>query len=256
IEKELGAISPILTTPAELREVLTNLIFNAVDAMPGGGWLRFYTQQSGNQILLDISDTGIGMTEETVGKCLEPFFTTKGERGSGLGLTTSYGIIRRHGGNIEISSKVGQGTTFTISLPAFDEQHEAVPVRPQAQTMQSLHILVVDDHPTIREIVSSYLAQDQHIVATAANAKEALEKFQRDRFDLVITDQAMPEANGQELAASIKTLEPAEPVILLTGFADLVKQDDDRARDVDLVLSKPARLGDLRKAIFQVMCCR
>ncbi|HST29966.1 MAG TPA: ATP-binding protein, partial [Chthoniobacterales bacterium] len=143
IEKELGAISPILATPAELREVLTNLIFNAVDAMPGGGWLRFYTQQSGNQILLDISDTGIGMTEETVGKCLEPFFTTKGERGSGLGLTTSYGIIRRHGGNIDISSKVGQGTTFTISLPAFDEQHETVPVRPQAQTMQSLHILVV-----------------------------------------------------------------------------------------------------------------
>jgi signal transduction histidine kinase len=131
IEKKLEPISPVLGTPDQLREVLTSLIFNAVDAMPSGGWLRFYTRQTGNQIRLDIADTGIGMTDETVAKCLEPFFTTKGDCGSGLGLTSAYGIIRRHGGNLDIASEVGQGTRLTISFPAFDQEREShsCPVR-------------------------------------------------------------------------------------------------------------------------------
>ncbi len=256
IEKDLEPTAPILGAPAELREVLTNLIFNAVEAMPRGGQLVFRTCGCGDRVRLDISDTGIGMSEETQGKCLEPFFTTKGQQGSGLGLAMSYGIIRRHGGSIEINSKVNQGTTFTIYLPAFDEAGEPVYLQPETQTMQSLHVLVVDDHPTIRDIVSAYLAEDRHIVATAGSAREALEKFQRDRFDLVITDHAMPETSGQELAASIKQLQPHEPVILLTGFADLINEASRRSDDVDLVLSKPARLDDLRKAIFEVMCRR
>lgn len=256
IEKHLEPTAPILAAPAELREVLTNLIFNAVDAMPRGGQLLFRTSGCGDRVRLDISDTGIGMSEETREKCFEPFFTTKGQHGSGLGLAMSYGIIRRHGGSIEINSKVNQGTTFTIYLPAFDEVSEAVYLQPEAQTMQSLHVLVVDDHPIIRDIVSAYLAEDRHIVATAGNAREALEKFQRDRFDLVITDHAMPETNGQELAASIKHIQPHEPIILLTGFADLVNQTNPQSSDIDLVLSKPARLDDLRKAIFEVMCHR
>ena len=222
--------------------------------MPRGGQLVFRTCGCGDRVRLDVSDTGIGMSEETLGKCLEPFFTTKGQHGSGLGLAMSYGIIRRHGGTIEITSKVNQGTTFTIDLPAFDEAGEPVYLQRETQAMQSLHVLVVDDHPTIRDIVSAYLAEDRHIVATAGSAREALEKFQRDRFDLVITDHAMPETSGQELAASIKQLQPHEPVILLTGFADLIGETSRRPGDVDLVLSKPARLNDLRKAIFEVMC--
>jgi CheY-like chemotaxis protein len=166
----------------------------------------------------------------------------------------SYGIIRRHGGTIDITSKINQGTTFIIHLPVFDEQDVPVYLRRETESMQSLHVLVVDDHPMVRDIVSAYLAEDHHVVATAGSAREALEKFQRDRFDLVITDHAMPEINGQELAASIKHLQPHEPVILLTGFADLVNQTSDQSSDVDLVLSKPARLDDLRKAIFEVMC--
>jgi signal transduction histidine kinase len=256
IEKDLEPTAPILAAPAELREVLTNFIFNAVDAMPRGGQLVFRTCGCGDRVRLDISDTGIGMSEETQEKCLEPFFTTKGQNGSGLGLAMSYGIIRRHGGTIEIKSKVNQGTTFTIYLPVFDETGEPVYLQPETQTMRSLHVLVVDDHPIIRDIVSAYLAEDRHIVATAGNAREALEKFQRDRFDLVITDHAMPETNGQELAASIKHIQPHEPIILLTGFADLVNQTNPQSSDIDLVLSKPARLNDLRKGIFEVMCHR
>lgn len=254
IEKNLACSSPVLGSAAELREVLTNLIFNAVDAMPNGGRLTFRTEDHCDRVRVDISDTGSGMSEETIEKCLEPFFTTKGERGSGLGLAMSYGIIRRHGGNIEINSKINQGTTFTIYLPAFHDSNQPGQPKTDAQVMQSLHVLVVDDHPAVRDIVSAYLAEDRHVVAAAGSAKEALQKFQTDRFDIVITDHAMPEMSGQELAASIKELQPREPVILFTGFADLINASADGSNDVDLVLSKPARLDDLRKAIVEVMC--
>ena len=252
IKKDLGEIPLVPGTPAELREVLSNLIFNAVDAMPRGGQLRFRTRGNSKRVRLDVSDTGVGMTDETLRSCLEPFFTTKGGRGSGLGLAMSYGIIRRHGGTIAIKSKVDKGTTFTIYLPVPKGAIESVSVKAK-KAMQPLRILVVDDHAAIREIVSAYLAEDQHIVETASNAREAMEKFRASVFDLVITDRAMPDISGDELAASIKKLQPREPVIMLTGFADLINETGDCSKNVDLVLSKPARLDDLRKAILEVM---
>ena len=252
IEKELGDIPLVCGVPDELREVLTNLILNAIDAMPRGGSMSFRTRQDGQRVRLEISDTGIGMTEETRRNCLEPFFTTKGDHGSGLGLSMSYGIIRRHGGSIEITSRLNKGATFTIYLPVPTEAIQADSVA-AGQRMQALRVLVVDDQPAIREIVSAYLAEDQHIVETAADAREAMEKFRVDRFDLVITDRAMPEVNGDELAASIKEVQPREPIIMLTGFADLINESGGRPKNVDLVLTKPARLDDLRKAIFDVI---
>lgn len=252
IEKELGDIPLISGAPDELREVLTNLILNAIDAMPRGGCMSFRTRQDGQRVRLEMSDTGTGMTEETLRNCLEPFFTTKEDHGSGLGLAMSYGIIRRHGGTVEIRSQLNKGTTFTLYLPVPTEAIQADSVA-AGQRMQALRVLVVDDQPAIREIVSAYLAEDQHIVETAGDAREAMEKFRADRFDLVITDRAMPKVNGDELAASIKEVQPREPVIMLTGFADLIHESGGRPKNVDLVLSKPARLDDLRKAIFDVI---
>lgn len=251
IEKDLGEIPLIPGAPAELREVLTNLIFNAVDAMPRGGHLSFRTRNIDNRIRIDVSDTGTGMNDETQQKCLEPFFTTKGDRGSGLGLAMSYGIIRRHGGSVEIESKPDKGTTFTIHLPVLPQTFQPERIEP-GQTIQFLRVLVVDDEPAIQEIVSAYLAEDQHIVETAGNAREAMEKFRTSQFDLVITDRAMPEINGDDLATSIKEIQPNEPIIMLTGFADLI-EGDGRPKNVDLVLSKPARLDDLRRAILEAM---
>jgi CheY-like chemotaxis protein len=121
------------------------------------------------------------------------------------------------------------------------------------KTVKPLRVLVVDDHPGIREIVSAYLAEDRHTVETAADARQALEKFEASDFDLVITDRAMPEINGDELAASIKRIQPNKPVIMLTGFADLINETGQKAEHVDLVLSKPARLDDLRQAIREVV---
>ncbi len=251
IKKDLGEIPSVPGASAELREVLTNLIFNAVDAMPKGGQLSFRTRANKKRVRLDVSDTGTGMTEETLRSCLEPFFTTKKNRGSGLGLAMSYGIIRRHGGTIAIKSKLNKGTTFTIQLPVWKD---AIPAaHPEVnRTMRPLSILVVDDHAAICEIVSAYLAEDRHTVETAASAREALEKFRTLHFDLVITDRAMPEMNGDELAASIKEIEPGKPIIMLTGFADLINETGERSENVDLVLSKPARLDELRRAILEV----
>ena len=252
IKKDFGDIPLLCGAPDELREVFTNLIFNAVDAMPQGGRIFFRSREVVNRIRLEMSDTGIGMSEETLRNCMEPFFTTKGKRGSGLGLAMSYGIIRRHGGSIEINSKLNKGTTFTIYLPVPEEVIESTDVEVEA-IVDPLRILVVDDHAAIREIVSAYLAEDRHTVETAADAREAMMKFRSHRFDLIITDRAMPEISGDELAASIKELEPNKPVIMLTGFADLINETGRRSENVDLIVSKPARLDDLRKAILKVM---
>ena len=252
VKKDLNDIPNIAGSPGELREVLTNLIFNAVDAMPRGGRLSFRTRCRGKTVRLQVADTGIGMTDEVRRSCLEPFFTTKGEKGSGLGLAMSYGIVRRHGGRITIESELNKGTVFTIHLPVRKGAFKPVEADFE-RTISALRVLVVDDHPGIREIVSAYLAEDRHVVETAANATEALEKFRAGHFDLVITDRAMPEINGDQLAASIKEIRPQEPIIMLTGFADLINASGGPSRHVDLVVSKPARLDDLRKAILEVM---
>ncbi|HTL29887.1 MAG TPA: response regulator [Tepidisphaeraceae bacterium] len=252
VEAALGQLPPIAADPAELREVMTNLVLNAVDAMPHGGRLLFRTGIEGSCVRLELADSGTGMTEETRRHCLEPFYTTKGERGSGLGLSMSYGIIRRHGGTIDIASSIDHGTTFIIHLPILRGPLAVTP-HAAAKALRPLRVLVVDDQPQIREIVSAYLAEDRHIVETAAGGREALEKFHDGCFDLVITDRAMPEMSGEQLANAIRQIRPAEPVILLTGFADLVHETGQSAESVDLVVSKPARLDDLRCAILEVM---
>ncbi|MEA3212638.1 MAG: hypothetical protein QOE70_5695 [Chthoniobacter sp.] len=252
IKHDAGRIPMIAGAPAELREVLTNFIFNAVEAMPRGGSIRFQTRRKDGFVRLEVIDSGTGMTEDTRRRCLEPFYTTKGDGGSGLGLAMCYGIIRRHGGSITVQSRLNRGTTFIIDLPIPDEPVSPV-VRAPMKKVRPLRVLVVDDHEGIREIVSAYLAEDRHLVETAASAREAIEKFREGRFDLVITDRAMPEINGDELAATIKRLQPRKPVIMLTGFSDLMSATGAHAENIDLMISKPARLDDLRKAILEVM---
>ncbi|MBA2744063.1 MAG: response regulator, partial [Chthoniobacterales bacterium] len=142
VKQDLGDVPHIAGAPAELREVLTNLIFNAVDAMPRGGRLCVRTREKAKTVRVHVSDTGTGMTEEVQRNCLEPFFTTKGERGSGLGLAMSYGIIRRHGGRIAIKSALNKGTTFTISFPVPKEAMKPFEAGLE-KTVQPLHVLVV-----------------------------------------------------------------------------------------------------------------
>ncbi|CAA9245935.1 MAG: Chemotaxis regulator - transmits chemoreceptor signals to flagelllar motor components CheY [uncultured Chthoniobacterales bacterium] len=253
LRTKLNKVPPISGDAAELREALTNLIFNAVDAMPDGGEITLRTVEELADVRLEISDTGTGMPEEVRRRCLEPFFTTKGELGTGLGLAMVYGTIERHGGKMEIESEPGRGTTFLIRLPKHLATSQ-VKAQSEAHAVQPLSILVVDDQPVLCEIVAAYLMKDSHVVEVAQSGEEALAKFEPGAFDLVITDHVMAGMSGLELAARIKEQSPLTPVFLLTGYADTQSDTAPTAEHegIDQVLGKPISQIDLRKAITRI----
>jgi signal transduction histidine kinase/CheY-like chemotaxis protein len=253
IKTDLQPGPPVAVNAADFREALTNLVFNAVDAMPEGGTLTISSRMGGDAAILEVRDTGLGMTEEVRLRCLEPFFTTKGEYGTGLGLGLVYGIVQRHQGTLEIESAPGAGTAIRLRLPIWSQEEPAVTVPSPAGTAESLRILVVEDEPLVRRALVEYLAVDGHTVETAADGRSGLARFRVGTFDLVLTDRALPEMSGDQVAAAVKRLAPEVPVIMVTGFGDLMNQHDERPVGIDLVVSKPVTLGALRTAIAQVI---
>ena len=244
---ELEAVPPIAGEESALREVLTNLIFNAVDAMPGGGTLTFRTRREGDTGVIELADTGTGMTEEVRQRCLEPFFSTKGEHGTGLGLAMVFGIVQRHSGSLDLYSTPGQGTTFSIKLPLMDASgSHAAEVKPSRPT-RALRILVADDEAPVRDTLAAILAADGHEVELAVDGADGLRRFRSGHFDVVITDKAMPGMNGDQMAAAIKQIAPETPIILLTGFGLFYDKKD--FPDIDVLASKPVRIPALREAI-------
>jgi anti-sigma regulatory factor (Ser/Thr protein kinase) len=182
VSAEVKASPFVAGQESALREVLTNLIFNAVDAMPQGGRISLETSIDGDDAVVRVRDNGTGMTESVRQRCLEPFFSTKGEHGTGLGLSMVYGIIERHRGKLEIESAPGHGTTFTIRLPIADMPAiQDSDSSARAESNSSLNVLIVDDEPRVLEVVSAYLRCDGHSVSTAASGREGLEKFRRNR---------------------------------------------------------------------------
>lgn len=251
VDTELPRTLPKISANASaLREMMTNLIFNAIDAMPRGGTIRCHARVETDALLLEIGDSGEGMDEETRKHCFEPFFSTKGNRGTGMGLAMVYGIVRRHGGSIEVKSKKGEGTTFVIRLPFGDgkaapkETGGIQAFRPE----RPLHVLVVDDEPLVRRVIKEYLSGDGHSVVTARDGAEALEKFAKSKFDVVFTDWAMPGMSGDQLALEIKKHPANTPIVMLTGFAEKVE-----AASIDHILSKPATLSSVREALWRVI---
>ena len=252
VRPELGEVPPIAGVAAELREALTNLVFNAIDALPDGGAIVVRTFPVEDDAAIEIADTGIGMSDEVRRRCLEPFFTTKEQRGTGLGLAMVYGIVQRHRGQLEVASAPGQGTTIRLRLPRATAADLSTPPVVAAPLGRSLQILVVDDEPGLADILGRLLVSDGHRVELARNGDEALAKLDAGRFDVVITDQAMPGMNGTQLAAAVKRRAPDLPVIMATGFGELMRTDVPEPDVVDLVLSKPVRLDDLRGALARV----
>jgi CheY-like chemotaxis protein len=246
---------------SELREALTNLVFNAVDAMPEGGTLSVRTRRTPDgsrpgapdRVYIEVSDSGIGMDADTQRRCLEPFFTTKGERGTGLGLATVYGSVQRHGAEIYILSAPGRGTTVQLVFAATSEG--VAPQQPsRKQLLPPQRILVVDDDPLLLKSLRDTLAHDGHMVTTATGGLAGLEAFSAAReaempFDLVITDLGMPYVDGRQVASGVKELSPATPVLLLTGWGQRLMDDGDLPAHVDRVMSKPPKLADLRAAL-------
>jgi signal transduction histidine kinase/CheY-like chemotaxis protein len=234
--------------PSELREVLTNLLFNAVDAMPQGGKLTLRTSSTPAAVFINVIDTGIGMPKEVQQRLFEPFFSTKKERGTGLGLSVSYAIIKRHGGQIHVTSEVGKGSTFTIRLPVAQGvaagKTESAPAMPNG-----LRILVIDDEPTVLLFLGRSLNRLGHRAETASNGLEGIQRFEAQKFDLVITDLGMPAMSGEEVVRRIRQLSVRVPIILLTGWADQLRAQGETPIGVDLVLGKPLTLEQLSAAI-------
>ena len=235
-----------------LRSALTNLILNAVDAMPHGGTLTISTGVESNNVVLRVKDTGVGMTEEVRRRAVEPFFTTKEAGGSGLGLAMVHGIVQRHKGQIYVQSEVNQGATFVIALPTATEDVFIEPAPEELELVQGRHILLVDDEADVRALVTEYLALDGNTVETAASGTEGIEKFRAGIFDLVITDRSMPAMNGDRLAMAVKESVPGTPVVMLTGFGDLMEAAGERPLGVDFIVGKPLTRADLRGALSKL----
>ncbi len=254
IKTELGSLPTVPGNEGELREALTNLMLNAIDAIRHRGAITVRSELQGRWAVVTVTDDGVGMSEEVKARCLEPFFTTKNGEGPGLGLGSVYGIVQRHDGQIDIQSEPQRGTAVSICLPL--ERGVRVPETPKAPipARSALRILVVEDEPLVREVLTVYLAEDKHEIITANDGRQGLEVFNgQGPFDLVLTDRAMPEMNGDALAAEIKKVKPGQRVILLTGFGDLMTGSGEQPKGVDLVVSKPFTLNALRNAIGKLM---
>ncbi len=246
---------------SEIREALTNLVLNAVDAMPEGGTLTLRARTAGVRsdgtpcVALEVVDTGTGMSETTRRRCLDPFFTTKGERGTGLGLAMVYGIAQRHDAGIEILSEPGKGTTMRLLFPvASSTQAGSKREADSNPGLTRLRILVVDDDPLILKSLSDALETDGHLVTTANGGKEGIEMFERsmasgEAFAVVFTDLGMPYVDGRKVSAAVKAANPHTPVVLLTGWGQRLTEQGDVPPHVDRVLNKPPKLRELRVAL-------
>lgn len=252
VETDFQSANRVVGSGPELREVLTNLIFNACDAMPEGGEIVMRTLDCDGTVKIDISDTGIGMTSEQIEMCLEPFYSTKGERGTGLGLSVAYGIIQRHGGRIEIRSTVGAGSTFSLILPATSAPTSVDDVEQERNEVRPVRVLIVDDQEIICELISEQLRADGNEPSTVYDGYQALEALKNGEFDVLITDQSMPGMNGEQLAAECKRLYPDMPVILLTGFGEEMKAVGTLPEGISMIVPKPVSGADLRKALYEV----
>lgn len=234
-----------LGDPAELREVMTNLILNAVDAMPRGGTLTVSTALRGESIELRAVDTGVGIPEAVRGKIFDPFFTTKGPKGTGLGLSMTYGILSRHGATITVESREGQGTAFTLLFPAGAPPKPEVPDHGGEPSAVALRCLVVDDEEDVGDMVADVLRSAGHTVVVARNASEGLSRVRGEPLDLVFTDLSMPGMTGWELAREVREAAPGLPVILVSGFAVEVSPEELQASGVHSVLAKPINIGEV-----------
>jgi PAS domain S-box-containing protein len=235
---------------AALTEVMTNLILNAMDAMPDGGTLGVSTKDVGDGVVVTVTDTGIGMPEHVRRRVFEPFFSTKGESGSGLGLSMAYSIVRRHGGEIRVESEPNRGTTFTLTLPCARETSEPAPAPAAATRRKTARVLLVDDEPQVLSALTELLQAAGHNVSAAASGAAALRIYAPERYDVVLTNVGMAGMNGWEVAERIRAVDTKVPVIFITGWG---LREEERARlsalRVQRCLFKPVRPDELDAAI-------
>jgi signal transduction histidine kinase len=252
VSLELGAIDRVAGESPALREVVMNLILNAIDALPQGGRIHIRTWSGDGWVFCEIADDGVGMDDDIRSRALEPFFTTKGPQGTGLGLSVANSIVQRHGGELSLRADDGKGTVVTLRLPQAAVETAAV----EATTTPAgcaLRILIVDDEQPVREALADSLAEDGHTVIATASGPEALARVADGaKVDVVITDLGMPEMTGWDVARAVRTRYPGLPVGLLTGWAVALEISDEDRRAVDFVIAKPYTMDALRSALTAI----
>lgn len=270
VELQIRSKAKVMGDESELREVLVNMVFNAVDAMPDGGNLTLAAEDLGETVVISIADTGTGMPSEVKSRIFDPFFTTKGKAGMGLGLAVSFGIIRRHEGSVEVESEVNAGTKFKIILPKANISEEAAVAleaeykTAEAETIEATprppfegpqpKILVVDDEDAVRELLRDLLEAEGCRVYLAPGGREALSLFAVQEFDGVFTDVGMPGMSGWELAHAIRERNETVPIAVITGWGEAVGSDEQKQARVNWVVTKPfraERISELAQEIYQ-----
>ena len=235
---------------AELRDALTNLLFNAVDALPQGGDVTVRTRLIAGEIILEVVDTGTGMSDEVRERCLDPYFTTKGAQGTGLGLSMVLGVVERHHGRLSIDSKPGHGSTIRLTLPRAERVAAAAPQPIAANRDRRLRILCVDDDSRVLKSLEGMLGQLGHDVTTTNSGADAIARCGAGQFDVLVTDLGMPGVDGREVARTVKSISPQTRVLLLTGWADRLMVEGDFPVGVDQLLGKPITKVQLRQALI------
>jgi len=271
IQFQQNLVSPLpslVGDASELREALINLVFNAIDAMPNGGTITFVTRgiivptngAPEQQVQVEVKDTGVGMDEKTRQRCLEPFFSTKSlSGGTGLGLAMVYGMMQRHDGTIDIESSPGHGTCMRLTFPLRQKPTEVVPVLESVPPpSRSLRVLCIDDDELIRQLLQDCLGHFTHQASTVASGEEALKMFRTAKqngkpFDAVITDLGMPKMDGHQLARAIKAESPLMPVIMMTGWGTMMKEDGQSAPEVDALVGKPPQIQELNNLLLRMV---
>lgn len=270
VDLQIRSKAKVMGDESELREVLVNMVFNAVDAMPQGGNLTLASEDVGETVVISVADTGTGMAPEVKSRIFDPFFTTKGKAGMGLGLAVSFGIIRRHEGSVEVESEVNTGTRFKIILPkanisdeasaALEAQHKTAAAEVTNPTVKRSYegpqpkILVVDDEDAVRELLRDLLEAEGCRVYLAPGGREALNLFAAQEFDGVFTDVGMPGMSGWELAHAIRERNQTIPIAVITGWGEAVGSDEQKQARVDWVVTKPfraERISELAQEIYK-----
>jgi len=256
VHAELGNVPMVSGDAAELRNVLSIIALNALDAMPDGGQLTFRTDTDGQRVRCHVRDTGVGMPDGVRFRIFDPFFTTKREKGRDFGLSGACAIVDRHGGEIVVESAFGKGSTFTICLPGAaspakidPEGPAAAPPASASQIAPGAQILVVDDSKEVREVLRELLDRYGHTVVCCEDGESGLLELETRRFDLVIADVGLPGISGLELASRVKQRSPGTTVALMTGYLDRLGPEDAQANGVDFVLGKPFSIDQVRSVI-------
>ncbi len=249
VSMELGQIARVAGEAPALREVVMNLLFNAIDALPDGGHIVVRTWSADAWVFCAVADDGVGMDDEIRRRALEAFFTTKGPQATGLGLSVAHSIVQRHGGELSLRPNEGKGTVITLRLPQVAPEAVVAESAPSSAG-RALRILVIDDEQPVRDALADSLAEDGHTVIAAASGPEGLARLADGvKVDVVMTDLGMPEMTGWDVARAVRTRHPGLPIGLITGWAVALELSDEERHAVDFVIAKPYTTDALRSAL-------